>query len=218
MYLIEEHLRNFLRSNLRPPTKRHLPSFPPPPLTLALSHFSCPPQMATGVGKQGYVFKEGAKVLNWKKRYLVVERDKLTYYTKDNLKERKGEILLRTVKEVKPWADYKGRKYVFGIVTTTGRTYFVQGSDDDNVKGWVESINTAIGKPATASPASPTPGQPPVRPVLTTQPTQTQPQPQQARPVAAKQPEPEVAQVRSWFPPVELMGGWVGTLLLDPWH
>jgi len=115
----------------------------------------------TSVNKAGYIFKEGAKVMNWKKRYLVIEKDKLAYYVKDNLKERKGEVLIRTIKEVKSVKEYKGRKFVFGIVTTTGRTYYFQGSDDENVKNWMDAINLVIGKPPTpASPAlSPQPAQ-----------------------------------------------------------
>ena len=144
--------------------------------------------------KQGYVFKEGAKVLSWKKRYLVVERDKMSYYTKDNCKEKKGEILIRTIKEVKPWADYKGRKYVFGIVTTTGRTYFVQGSDDDNVKGWVDTINGIIGKSAGGSPAAvaATSASPRVDAVAPqqVQPTQARPAQQVAAPAAQPIQEP----------------------------
>jgi len=95
--------------------------------------------------KAGYIFKEGAKVMNWKKRYLVIEKDKLAYYVKDNLKERKGEIIIRTIKEVKAVQEYKGRKFVFGLVTTTGRTFYFQGSDDENVRNWMEAINVAIG-------------------------------------------------------------------------
>jgi len=114
--------------------------------------------------KEGYIFKEGAKVMNWNKRYVVIERDKLAYFVKDNLKERKGEILIRTIKEVKAVKEYKGRKFVFGIVTTTGRTFFFQGSDDENVKNWMDAINQAIGKPQGASSPAPTQGNaPPAR-------------------------------------------------------
>lgn len=110
--------------------------------------------------KAGYIFKEGAKVMNWKKRYLVIERDKLAYYVKDNLKERKGEVLIRTIKEVKSVKEYKGRKFVFGIVTTTGRTYYFQGSDDDNVKAWMDAINAVIGKPPAGASSAPVAPQP----------------------------------------------------------
>jgi serine/threonine protein kinase len=96
-------------------------------------------------GKAGFVYKEGAQILNWKKRYLAIERDKLSYYVKENKKDKKGEILLRTIKDVKRFREYKGRKYVFGLVTTTGRTYYIQGSDDDNVTSWVSAVNEVIG-------------------------------------------------------------------------
>jgi len=96
-------------------------------------------------GKAGFIYKEGAQILNWKKRYLAIERDKLAYYVKENKKDKKGEILLRTIKDVKRFREYKGRKYVFGIVTTTGRTYYIQGSDDENVTSWVNAVNEAIG-------------------------------------------------------------------------
>lgn len=107
-------------------------------------------------GKAGFVYKEGAQILNWKKRYLVIERDKLSYYVKENKKDKKGEILLRTIKDVKRFREYKGRKYVFGVVTTTGRTYYIQGSDDDNVTSWVNAINEVIGnKPADSNTGTP---------------------------------------------------------------
>lgn len=68
------------------------------------------------------------------------------YYKKDNKKDRKGEIALRTIREVKLFDEYKTKKYVFAIITTTGRTYFIQGSDDENAISWVNAILTVIGK------------------------------------------------------------------------
>lgn len=87
------------------------------------------------------------------------------------MKAKKGEILIRTIKEVNPVSQYKGRRFILGIVTTTGRTYYIQGSDQDNVQGyasvfnlpllpmtnwwnsWINGINEVIGKsdPAPAN-------------------------------------------------------------------
>eukprot|EP01128_Nolandella_sp_AFSM9_P011656 TRINITY_DN84_c0_g4_i1.p1 TRINITY_DN84_c0_g4~~TRINITY_DN84_c0_g4_i1.p1 ORF type:complete len:513 (+),score=144.10 TRINITY_DN84_c0_g4_i1:40-1539(+) len=114
-------------------------------------------------GKAGYVYKEGAKFLTWKKRFLVVERDKLSYYTKDSMKSKKGEILIRTIKEVNPVSQYKGRRFIMGIVTTTGRTYYIQGSDQENVQSWINSINEVIGKTDSPSVAGNTLNAPPAR-------------------------------------------------------
>lgn len=40
------------------------------------------------VTKEGYIVKKGAKVKNWKKRYLVIETEKLSYY-EDETKQKK---------------------------------------------------------------------------------------------------------------------------------
>jgi len=67
------------------------------------------------------------------------------------MKDKKGEILIRTIREVKSFKEYKSRKYVFGIVTTTGRTYYIQGSDDENISSWITALNTLIGKGPTSN-------------------------------------------------------------------
>jgi hypothetical protein len=97
-------------------------------------------------GKCGWVLKEGEKVTNWKKRYLCIEQEagKMSYYIKDNKKEKKGEILLKTIKDVRTEKEYKGKRLVFGIHTTVGRIYYIQGSDEDNVASWVNAIKEAI--------------------------------------------------------------------------
>jgi len=94
-------------------------------------------------GKSGFIYKEGDRVHNWKKRFLVIERDKISYYTKDNKKDKKGEIVIKTIREVKRLQEYKSKKFVFAIMTTTGRTYYIQGSDDDNCDSWINAINSA---------------------------------------------------------------------------
>ena len=102
-------------------------------------------------GKAGFIHKEGAKILNWKKRYLVVEQDRLSYYVKEDKREKKGDILLSTIKGVRRMDRYKNRKYVFGLVTVSGRTYYIQGGDDDNVTGWIKAISEAVASNKAAS-------------------------------------------------------------------
>jgi hypothetical protein len=136
-------------------------------------------------GKSGWVLKEGEKVTNWKKRYLCIEQDqgRMSYYIKDNKKEKKGEILLKTIKDVRAEREYKGRKLVFGIHTTVGRIYYIQGSDDENVASWVNAIKEAINpsKPAQQSQQGLNSNPKSVQqPVNTPQPTPQQ-QPQQTQ-------------------------------------
>lgn len=52
---------------------------------------------------------------------------------------------MKTVSDVKIFKEYKSRKFVFGIVTP-GRTYYVQGSDEENIESWVNFIRSVIGK------------------------------------------------------------------------
>lgn len=107
--------------------------------------------MATG--KSGWIQKEGEKVMSWKKRYLSIEPEnaRISYYIKDNKKEKKGDILLKTIKDVRPEKDYKGKKLVFGIHTTVGRIYYIQGSDEENVASWVNAIKDAINPKTTTT-------------------------------------------------------------------
>jgi len=166
------------------------------------------------LGKAGYIYKEGAQVLSWKKRFLVIEREKLSYYQKDNKKNKKGEILIRTIKEVKPYNEYKTRKFIFAIITTS-RTYYVQGSDDANVASWVTAINGVLAKPATqkstpAQPTQPTPSTPST-PVQTSHPT-----PQSTRPASAgNEPEEEEKVTVENFSQLKVIGrGGFGRVLL----
>jgi len=137
------------------------------------------------VNKSGYIYKEGEKVLSWKKRYMTIEIEngRMSYYTKDNKKERKGEILLKTIKDVRIEKNYKNKQFVFGIHTTIGRTYYIQGSDDENVVSWVESINEAINPSKTGS--FPQADQPPPSP--TSNGSQTIPRPVQQQPSQPRQ-------------------------------
>jgi len=73
-----------------------------------------------------------------------LEKDKLRYYVNFNLKQCKGEVVVNTITDVKGVDEYKGKKFVFGIFTTTGRTYYLQGSDEDNVTSWMDAISAAV--------------------------------------------------------------------------
>jgi len=95
-------------------------------------------------GKAGFIFKEGAQFLNWKKRYLVIEKDKISYYTKENKRDKKGELIIKNIVRVVPEKGlYKNRSFVFGIQTPT-RTYYIQGSDDENMSSWIAAITSLL--------------------------------------------------------------------------
>eukprot|EP01126_Amoeba_proteus_P049993 TRINITY_DN5870_c0_g1_i11.p1 TRINITY_DN5870_c0_g1~~TRINITY_DN5870_c0_g1_i11.p1 ORF type:complete len:402 (-),score=63.52 TRINITY_DN5870_c0_g1_i11:596-1801(-) len=103
--------------------------------------------------KCGYIFKEGAQIYNWKKRFLSIEPDfgRISYYVKDDKKSKKGDIVIKTIKEVRRVDEYKGRKFIFGIVTTTGRTFYIQTSDEENRESWMKAIKEAAGLSETST-------------------------------------------------------------------
>lgn len=115
------------------------------------------------MSKCGFVFKEGAQIYSWKKRFLSIEPDqgKISYYVKDDRKTKKGEIIIKTIKAVKRYSDYKSRKFVFGVITTTGRTFFIQATDDESVDSWMKAIEGVAGLRAPSLPMQPSHTPPP---------------------------------------------------------
>jgi len=94
-------------------------------------------------GKSGYIYKEGIQITNWKKRFLVIEKTVISYYTNEFKRDKKGEIRINAINNVKPLASYKNRSFVFSVVTPN-RTYYIQGSDDEHRKSWMDAINEVL--------------------------------------------------------------------------
>jgi len=100
--------------------------------------------MTEKTGRAGFIFKEGAQFLNWKKRYLVIEKERISYYTKENKRDKKGELLIKNIVRVVPEKSlYKNRSFVFGI-QTTNRIYYIQGSDEENMTSWINAIQALL--------------------------------------------------------------------------
>jgi len=99
--------------------------------------------MEEQMGKAGYIHKEGAQIYNWKKRFLVIERTVISYYVNDNKKEKKGEIKIRNINDIRSLQVYKERSFVFSLVTND-RTYYIQGSDNENRESWINAVTDAV--------------------------------------------------------------------------
>jgi hypothetical protein len=99
--------------------------------------------MEEQMGKAGYIHKEGAQIYNWKKRFLVIEKTVISYYTNDNKKEKKGEIKIRNINDIRSLQVYKDRSFVFSLVTND-RTFYIQGSDNENRESWIVAVTDAV--------------------------------------------------------------------------
>lgn len=88
--------------------------------------------------KAGWIVKEGGRYKTWKKRWLVIENDILSYYKKENKKEKCGEIKLKIASDIQK-VDYKGKKNCFQIVTPD-RIYHICTETEAEMRSWCESL------------------------------------------------------------------------------
>jgi len=91
--------------------------------------------------------KEGGSRKTWKKRFLRVEASELSYYVKSDCKEKKGVIKVNTITAINRVQNYKGKQYIVAVATNVekNRTYFIQGSDENEADKWVKAIEAATG-------------------------------------------------------------------------
>jgi len=64
--------------------------------------------------------------------------------------QKKEKIFLKTVRAVKRFDKYKERKFIFGVVTSVGRTFYIQCTDDEGVDSWMTAIKEAAGLETSA--------------------------------------------------------------------
>lgn len=96
---------------------------------------------------QGWLYKEGGSVKSWKKRWFVLKKNKLSYYTDTDCKDLKGSIALSvaTVKEA-PKFESKSKKvpderysWFFEIVVSK-RVYLISASSESERNKWIDAI------------------------------------------------------------------------------
>jgi len=91
--------------------------------------------------ESGYLYKRSTKLKSWKKRWFVLRGTKLAYYKNDKEYKLMSVIDLNTIHRV--GKVNVSRPNVFGIVTLP-RTYYVQGTNEEEVDKWIKSINELI--------------------------------------------------------------------------
>jgi len=91
--------------------------------------------------ESGYLYKRSTKLKSWKKRWFVLRGTKLAYYKNEKEYKLMSIIELNTIHRV--GKVNVSRPNVFGIVTLP-RTYYVQGSNEEEVNKWIKSLNELI--------------------------------------------------------------------------
>jgi RAC serine/threonine-protein kinase len=99
--------------------------------------------MSCAVLQEGWLTKEGGTIKNWKKRWCILQDNKITYYEKKGGKQR-GYIPLRVMEKVQP-LNYKKKKNCFEI-QTPDRNYHMFSSSQEVMQNWVDILNAELAK------------------------------------------------------------------------
>uniref|UniRef100_A0A8C1ZBY6 DEF6 guanine nucleotide exchange factor c n=1 Tax=Cyprinus carpio TaxID=7962 RepID=A0A8C1ZBY6_CYPCA len=100
-------------------------------------------EMYHNIIKKGYLLKKGHVRRNWQERWFVLKPSSLMYYVNEDLKEKKGEVLLEENSVVENLPDKEGRRCLF-CVNTAIRTYEMSASNMKQRVDWVQAIQTAL--------------------------------------------------------------------------
>lgn len=100
-------------------------------------------EMYHSIIKKGYLVKKGHVRRNWQERWFVLKPGSLIYYVAEDLKEKKGEILLEESSVVESVPDKEGRRCLF-CVKTSVRTYEMSASNLKQRVDWMQAIQMAF--------------------------------------------------------------------------
>ncbi|EAX95627.1 AGC family protein kinase [Trichomonas vaginalis G3] len=104
--------------------------------------------------KAGWGTKQGGLIKTWKKRWFVLEKDALVYFTKEGGEEQ-GRIPIGSTCVVSPAPDCK-KQPAFKIVTSE-RTYFIVTDTQKECSDWISAISNTIAHCPTSTAAAPVP-------------------------------------------------------------
>ncbi|XP_078529872.1 differentially expressed in FDCP 6 homolog [Lissotriton helveticus] len=100
-------------------------------------------EMYLGMIKKGYLWKKGLARRNWNERWFVLKPPLLSYYTGEDLQDKKGEMILDVECVTVVLPDKENRRCLF-CVKTPERTYEMSTSDMRQRQEWMLAIQTAI--------------------------------------------------------------------------
>ncbi|XP_069821131.1 switch-associated protein 70 [Dendropsophus ebraccatus] len=100
-------------------------------------------ELVLDVLKQGYLWKKGHKRKNWTERWFVLKPNVMSYYVSEDLKDKKGEIILDGNCFVESLPDRDGRKCLF-LVKCVDKSYEISASDKKKRQEWIQDIQTVV--------------------------------------------------------------------------
>jgi PH domain len=97
--------------------------------------------------RSGYLTKKGQIVHNWKRRWFVLDRDRLSYFRAPSDAEPRGSIDIGTVVRVERAHDGTASEryeHVFGIHTTAPRVFLCVAESQQELDAWTSTLNDAV--------------------------------------------------------------------------
>ncbi|XP_011919213.1 PREDICTED: switch-associated protein 70 isoform X2 [Cercocebus atys] len=100
-------------------------------------------ELILDVLKQGYMMKKGHRRKNWTERWFVLKPNLISYYVSEDLKDKKGDILLDENCCVESLPDKDGKKCLF-LVKCFDKTFEISASDKKKKQEWIQAIHSTI--------------------------------------------------------------------------
>ncbi|XP_006873063.1 PREDICTED: switch-associated protein 70 isoform X2 [Chrysochloris asiatica] len=100
-------------------------------------------ELILDVLKQGYMMKKGHKRKNWTERWFVLKPNIISYYVGEDLKDKKGDIMLDENCCVESLPDKDGKKCLF-IIKCIDKTFEISASDKKKKQEWIRAIHSTI--------------------------------------------------------------------------
>ncbi|XP_069325659.1 switch-associated protein 70 isoform X1 [Eulemur rufifrons] len=100
-------------------------------------------ELILDVLKQGYMMKKGHRRKNWTERWFVLKPNIISYYVSEDLKDKKGDILLDENCCVESLPDRDVKKCLF-LVKCFDKTFEISASDKKKKQEWIQAIHSTI--------------------------------------------------------------------------
>ncbi|KAJ1177351.1 hypothetical protein NDU88_002610 [Pleurodeles waltl] len=100
-------------------------------------------ELILDVLKQGYMWKKGHKRKNWTERWFVLKPFIISYFGSEDLKDKKGDILLDENCFVESLPDKDGKKCLF-LIKCLDKSYEISASDKKKKQEWIQAIQSTL--------------------------------------------------------------------------
>lgn len=100
-------------------------------------------ELILDVLKQGYMMKKGHRRKNWTERWFVLKPNIISYYVSEDLKDKKGDIILDENCCVESLPDKDGKKCLF-LIKCFDKTFEISASDKKKKQEWIQAIHSTI--------------------------------------------------------------------------